>query len=267
MANGNARTLPVSGMAGREAVPEVRRIGIGDIREALRRGIDDFLAIPTQWLFLGLIYPVVGLVAARAAWGGDFLALLYPMLAGLSLMGPFAALGLTELSRRRERGDTVSWIDAFGVLRSPAIGSILALGLLLAVIFVAWIGAAYAVYATTIGSQQPASMGGLIRDVIDTPEGWRLLLIGNAVGFGFALLVLMLTVVSFPLLLDRNVPLGTAIRTSLRACLDNPVPMALWGLVVAAALLLGSIPAFVGLAVAMPVLGHASWHLYRRVVV
>lgn len=244
----------------------VRRIGVADVREALRQGVDDFLAIPTQLLFLGLIYPLAGLVTARAAYGGDLLPLLYPMVAGLSLMGPVAAIGIYELSRRRERGETVGWLNAFDVLRSPNIGSIAALGVLLAVVFVAWLTVAHLIYGATIAPAHPASIGTLLRDVFDTPQGWTLLLLGNAVGFVFALAVLVLTVVSFPMLLDRNVTLGAAVQTSVRACLANPAPMALWGLIVAAGLLLGCIPLFVGLAVAMPVLGHATWHLYRRVV-
>ncbi|MBY0332638.1 MAG: DUF2189 domain-containing protein [Acetobacteraceae bacterium] len=265
MADSNAWTAPAHA-AQTGAEPTIRRIGIAELREALRRGIDDFLAVPTQLVILGLIYPLVGLVAARAAWGGSILPLLYPMVAGLTLMGPVAALGLTELSRRREAGEQVSWVQAFGVLRSPAIGAIIGLGLLLTVIFLAWLAAAQAIYAATLGPTGPESLGALLREVFDTAAGWRLLAIGNLVGFGFALLVLALTAVSFPLLLDRNTTLATALRTSVRACLVNPGTMALWGLLVAALLLLGCIPFFVGLAVVMPVLGHATWHLYRQLV-
>ena len=266
MATGQGWTMPLrqGGHAGAE--PEVRRIGIPALRAALRGGIDDFLAIPTQLFFLGLIYPLVGFVAARAAWGGDILPLLWPMVAGLSLLGPVAALGLTELSRRREQGEDVTWSDGFRVFGAPAIGSIIGLALILAILFLAWLLAAQLVYAATLGPDQPASPGALLRDVLDTSEGWRLLLFGNLVGFGFAVAALMLSAVSFPLMLDRGVGLGTAIRTSVRACLANPGPMALWGLMVAALLLLGCIPFFVGLAVVMPVLGHATWHLYRQVV-
>jgi uncharacterized membrane protein len=265
MPTGQAWTMPAD-QTRATSEPDIRRIGIAEVREAVRLGIDDFLAIPTQLLFLGLIYPLVGLVAARAAWGGDILPLLYPMVAGLSLMGPVAALGLTELSRRRERGWHVGWMDAFRVIRSPAIGSIIGLSLILAAIFLAWLVTAQAIWRGTIGPAHPASLGAMLHAVLDTEAGWRLLLLGNLAGFGFAVLVLMLSVVTFPLLLDRPVTLGTAIRASLRACWRNPGPMALWGLIVAAGLLLGCVPAFVGLAVAMPVLGHASWHLYRRVV-
>lgn len=249
------------------AAPAIRHIGIADLRDALWRGTDDFLAAPTQLLFLGLIYVVVGLIAARVAFGGDLLPLAFPLVAGLSLMGPVAAIGVYELSRRRERGMPVKAMDAFGVLRSPAIGSIVALGIALAVLFVAWVWAADAIYNATLGTVRPASMGSFARDLLDTGAGWRLILIGNLVGAGFATIVLVVTVVSFPLLLDRNVGIGVAVRTSIRAFRENPGVMLIWGVVVGAALLLGSLPAFVGLAVVMPVLGHATWHLYRKVVV
>jgi uncharacterized membrane protein len=247
--------------------PAIRRIGLHDLRDALARGWEDFTATPTQLIFLGIIYPLVGLIAARAAAGGPLLPLLYPMVAGLSLMGPLAAIGIYELSRRRERGLDVSWVNAFDVLRSPALGAIVALGVLLCAIFVAWLFAAQLVYQATMGGlPAPASIGELAEQVFGTEAGWTLILFGNAVGFLFAVLVLTLTVVSFPLLLDRDVGLRVAVRTSVRAVLANPVTMAAWGLIVAALLVLGCLPIFVGLAVVMPLLGHATWHLYRRVV-
>jgi uncharacterized membrane protein len=248
--------------------PAVRRIGVSDLREALRRGWADFMATPTQLIFLGVIYVLIGLVEARIAAEGELLPLFYPIVAGLSIMGPFVALGIYELSRRREKGLSVSWVNIFDVRRSHSIGAIIGLGLMLAIIFLAWLLAAQVVYEITMGGlPQPDSLGGLLSLVMSTPEGWNLILLGNAVGFLFAVLVLVLTVVSFPLLLDRDVTLRTAVRTSIRACLVNPVTMALWGLTVAGLLFLGCLPIFVGLAVVMPLLGHATWHLYRRVVV
>ncbi|BDG72290.1 hypothetical protein Rmf_22190 [Roseomonas fluvialis] len=249
------------------ATPELRRIGLADLRDALSRGFDDFLAAPTQLVFLGLLYPVIGFVAARAAWGGPLLPLLYPLLAGLSLMGPLMAIGLYEISRRREQGHAVSWLDAFAVLRSPAIVSIVLLGLMLLGIFLLWLVAAQVIYGSTVGAVPHATPGALLHDVIDTQAGWRMLLIGNLVGGGFAVLVLVLTVVSFPMILDRQVGPGVAIRTSVRAVILNPMAMALWGVVVAAGLVIGTVPLFIGLAVVVPVLGHATWHLYRKVVV
>lgn len=248
------------------ADPVVRRIGTTDLKAALAKGYDDFTATPTQLVFLGIIYPLIGIVAGTAASGGELLPLLYPLVAGLSLMGPVAAVGIYELSRRREQGLEVSWLNAFDVLRSPSIGSIAALGLLLCAIFVAWLFAAQAVYQATMDGDIPASIGDFARRVLTTGAGWDLILLGNAVGLLFAVLVLTLTVVSFPLLLDRNVGVRVAVRTSFRAVLLNPVTMALWGLIVAVALLIGCLPLFVGLAVVMPMLGHSTWHLYRRVV-
>ena len=249
------------------ALPTIRHIGVADIRGAFAAGVDDFLAIPTQLVFLCFLYPVVGLVAARAATGSGLIPLLFPLVAGITLLGPVLAVGVYELSRRRESGQTATWLNAFDVLRSPAILSIAAMGALLLVIFLAWIGAAKLIFDATIGSQAPASPGALAMAVLDTWAGWWLIGIGNLVGLAFAAGVLALTVVSVPMILDRNVSPVLAMQTSLRAVRANPGPLALWGLVVAATLLLGCIPLFIGLAVAMPILGHASWRLYRRLVV
>lgn len=245
----------------------IRRIGVADLRLALRQGWDDFLANPTQLVFLCVLYPLVGLVAARAFSGGDLLPLLWPLVAGLSLVGPVAAVGLYEISRRREAGEQVSWLTAFAVLRHPNLPQIAILGILLMAIFVAWVAVAKVIWNATLGHLPPMGFGEMLNAAFTTPEGQRLLLFGNGAGFLFALAVLMLTVVSVPLLLDRPVGVGSAISASVQACLANPAPMAIWGMLVAVLLLLGCLPAFIGLAVVMPVLGHATWHLYRRVVV
>jgi uncharacterized membrane protein len=248
------------------ATPHVRRISLADLRAALHDGWEDFRASPTQLIFLCILYPITGLLVARAASGGDLLALLWPLVAGLSLVGPVAAVGLYEISRRREAGEATSWLTAFQVLRNPNFLSIAALGVLLMAVFVLWVGVARAIYDATLGELPRRGLGEIVHLALTTPEGHRLLLLGNGLGFLFALAVLVFTVVSVPMLLDRGGTLGTAIRTSLAACMLNPLPMACWGLIVAGLLLLGALPAFAGLAVAMPVLGHATWHLYRRLV-
>src|SRR5262245_51596792 len=248
------------------ARPVVRRIGFGDLRDALKRGLDDFWAMPTHAIFLCLIYPIVGVVLARLALGYDVISLLFPLAAGFALVGPFAAIGFYELSRRREQGLATSWEDAFDVLRSPTRGAIAALGFLLLAIFVIWIAVAQAIYVANFGYEPAASIPHFIRQVFTTPEGWMLIIVGNLVGFLFAVLVLAISVVSFPLLLDRDVGAVEAVLTSVRAVAANPVTMALWGLIVAALLVLGSLPLLFGLAVVVPILGHATWHLYRKVV-
>jgi uncharacterized membrane protein len=209
---------------------------------------------------------VVGFVLARIVLGANVLPLLFPLAAGFALIGPFAATGLYELSRRQEMGLEVSWKDAFGARRSPSIDGILALGALLMVVFLLWIAAAQAIYIANFGYAPAASIPNFLSQVFTTPQGWTMIVLGNGVGFLFALAVLSISVVSFPLLLDRDVGAAVAILTSVRAVLMNPVPMAMWGLIVAFLLLIGSLPLFVGLALVMPVLGHSTWHLYRKLV-
>jgi uncharacterized membrane protein len=246
--------------------PVVRKIGLSDLKDALVQGIADFSAMPSHAVFLCLIYPIVGLLLARLTLGYDILPLLFPLASGFALVGPFAAIGFYELSRRREQGLPVSWQDAFDIFRSPSRDAIGALALLLLIIFAIWIALAQAIYVAYFGYEPAASIPHFIDQVFTTPAGWRLIIVGNFVGFLFAVVVLAISVVSFPLLLDRDVGAVEAVLTSLRVVARNPVMMALWGLIVAALLLIGSLPLFFGLAVVVPVLGHATWHLYRKVV-
>jgi len=245
--------------------PRVHTITTADLRDALAKGLDDFKHKPSHVIFLVVIYPIVALFLSRLVFGYDVLPLFFPLVAGFALVGPVAAIGLYELSRRREQDLEVAWKHAFGVLRSPSIRSILALGAVLAVIFFAWLGAAMAIYEATLGTP-PDSVADFARRLFTTSAGWALIIIGNGVGFLFALTVLIISVVSFPMLIDRHVSTLAAVRTSIRACAASPWPMAAWGLIVAGGLVIGCLPFFIGLAVVMPILGHATWHLYRRVV-
>ncbi|HEX7776229.1 MAG TPA: DUF2189 domain-containing protein [Parvibaculum sp.] len=246
--------------------PAVRRIGVSDVRDALAKGFDDFGAFRTDVVFLCVFYPVIGLVLARATFSNNLLPLLFPLASGFAIVGPFAALGLYEMSRRREQGREVVWTEAFEVIHARAAGAIAILGLMLVAIFLAWLFAAWGIYRVTLGPDAPVSTAAFVHDVFMTQAGWTMIGVGMAVGFLFALLAMTISIISFPLLIDRDVGLDTAIRTSMRAVRENPVPMAVWGLVVAGALVAGSIPLFAGLIVVMPVLGHATWHLYRKVV-
>lgn len=248
-------------------LPMVRRIAMTDLVAALRRGLDDFMAAPTQLLFLGILYPVVGAVAAAWASEADLVPMIYPMIAGITLMGPLVAIGIYELSRQRELGRPISWRNAFDVRRSPALGSVAWLGVLLLALLVAWLAAAERIYLATVGAAGPLSLPEFLGDLFTTPEGLTLVLVGNGVGFLFALAVLCLSVVSFPFLLDRGGSVWRAIHLSARCVRRNPGPMAAWGLMVALLLLVGCLPLFVGLAFIVPVLGHATWHLYRRMVI
>lgn len=252
--------------------PAVRHIALSDLRIVLAEGWADFSANPTHIIFLCALYPIVGLLLGRAAAGNDTLPLVFPLVAGFALIGPLAALGLYEISRRREHGLPVSWRDAFRVVRARNLWAIMLLGVVMMLVFVLWLQTACWVFRATVGTA-PDSIGQFARVVLTTWKGWELIVLGHLVGLPFALAVLSSTVISFPMLLDRDLPGGAAMQasfavsTSLAAVRANPVTMLAWGLIVAVALALGSAPFFIGLAVVLPILGHATWHLYRRTIV
>jgi uncharacterized membrane protein len=249
------------------AGPVIRTIQLSDLHDALKRGWEDFKAVPSHAIVLCVIYPVLGLVLARTVMGYSVLPLLFPLAAGFALIGPFAALGLYELSSRRELGEEASAWDAMEVLRSPSFGAMLGLGTLLLALFVTWVATAQAIYVAAFGYEGVTGISDFLRRVLTTPQGWWLIVVGCGAGFLFALAALCISVISFPLMLDRHASAGEAMVTSLRAVAKNPVPMAAWGVIVAVLLALGTIPAFLGLAVVIPLLGHATWHLYRKVIV
>ena len=248
------------------ATPRVRRFSAEDCFSALKEGLDDFLAMPTYPVFVGLFYAVAGIALFAMTSLGNALHLAFPLAAGFALIGPFVAIGLYEMSRRRERGLAVRGRDAFTVLRSPALPSILAFGLVLLAIFAAWIFAAELIYVWLYGPNPPAAANSFLRDVLTTGRGWTLIVVGGLVGFCFAAITLAISVASFPLMLDRDIGLVPALDASWRVTLANPFSVALWGLIVAVALVLGSLPLFFGLAVVIPVLGHATWRLYRKAI-
>ena len=247
--------------------PKVRTIGVADLKQALRAGVQDFQALRTDVAFLCVVYPLIGLLMARFAFHQGMLPLIFPLLSGFALLGPVAAVGLYAMSRKREQGGEASWADAFAVLRAPAFGVIFVLGLFLLATFLVWILVADGLYALTMGPAVPVSMTAFGHDVLTTSGGWALIVLGLGSGFVFAAVVLVVSVVSFPLLLDRNVGLPMAVVTSVRVARKNPVTVALWGVIVAVGLALGSLPLLLGLIVVVPILGHATWHLYRAAVV
>jgi uncharacterized membrane protein len=246
---------------------EIRHITPSDVLQALAQGLDDFAAMPSHAVFLCVIYPLIGLFLIAFVSGNAMVPLAFPIAAGFALVGPFAAIGLYELSRRREAGLDTTSSHALDVLHSRSIGAIVALGILLMLIFLVWVAVANAIYVANFGYNAPASVSKFVTDIFTTRAGWNVIVVGTIVGFLFALVALTISAISFPLLLDRDVGAAVAVLTSIRVVLANPVAMAFWGLIVAFLLVAGSLPFFLGLTVVMPVLGHATWHLYRKAVV
>jgi uncharacterized membrane protein len=246
--------------------PPVRRIAAADLRFALAAGWRDFTSMRGDLLFAGLIYPIVGLVAASVSLGGALIPLFFPIAAGIGLLGPLTALGFYELARRREEGLDSTWSHFLDVRKRPSFPDMLGVGAILLGLFALWVAVAGGLYLLFWGPAAPPSLGAFLTRLFTTSDGWELIVVGNIVGAGFAVAVLALSVVSLPMLVDREVGAGMAIRTSLAAFGANFGAMVRWGLIVAALLVLGSIPAFVGLAVVLPWLGYATWHLYTRLV-
>lgn len=246
--------------------PAVRRIGPADLGAALQAGWRDFWEKPSHLVFLGLIYPFAAAAIAFWSSGVNAWPLLFPLISGLALIGPLAALPFYETSRRRELGLDANWLSTLQVFRSPAMPSIAAVGVMLLFVFTTWLLVAQFFYESLFGPGSPASLAVFLEEIMGTAEGQMLMLWGNLIGLGFAALVLACAAISIPLLLDRDVGAAVAIQTSVRATLKNPLMIALWGLIVAGLLVLGALPLLVGLAIVVPVLGHATWHLYRRLV-
>ncbi|HET9813606.1 MAG TPA: DUF2189 domain-containing protein [Sphingomicrobium sp.] len=244
----------------------VRKIGNDDLNWSLRQGLDDFKAMRGDLVFAGLIYTFIGIAAAVMTTNGPLMPFFFPVVAGVGLLGPVAAVGFYELARRREDGLESGWKHFLDVRKRPSVDDMgIVAGLLLA-IFALWLIAAGILYVALFGWATPTSIGGFLSAVFTTPKGWALILAGAAIGAIFGWIVLALSVASLPLLVDCDVGAAEAVSASWRAAHANKAEMIRWGLTVLVLLVLGSIPLFVGLAFVLPWLGYSTWHLYTRLI-
>ncbi|MET0365737.1 MAG: DUF2189 domain-containing protein [Sphingobium sp.] len=257
---------PTAAAPASRSLPAIRNIHASDLHWALREGMSDFLTFRGDIILAGFIYPAVALLAAVLALGGEMLPIVFPMAAAFSLLGPLIAIGFYEMARRRESGLEAGWSHFLDPLRGTNRTQIIGLALGLVTLALGWLFMANSIYESTLGRLHPQGLGDFLSMLFTTPEGWRMMVFGNVVGLAFALVTLVTMIASFPMLVDRNVHASDAVETSLRASFHNPMMTLRWGLYVAVILAVACVPLFLGLAVALPVLGYASWHLYTRMV-
>lgn len=257
----------MTGATGTSIRPAVRKIGVSDVFSALREGYEDFREKPSHYAFVALIYPIAGAIMIGWSAGVELLPMVYPLLTGFALLGPLLALGLMEISRRRELGQPADWSSVLDLVKSPSLPSLLMMSAYLVTLFMIWLVVARGLYLSMIGDYPAPGLFAFASGVFDHPNAGVFLFWSNAMGFALALVALLISLVAFPMLLDRDCGAASAVSTSVRASLANPVPVALWGLMVAALLAIGMATLMVGLIVIVPVLGHATWHFYRRLVV
>ena len=245
----------------------IRTISDEDLRASLRQGLDDFLVFRGDIVFAGLVYTVIGIAAVVMTTSMPLMPFFVPVVAGVGLLGPVAAVGFYELSRRREAGQTdIHWFNFLDVRKRPTVDDMGVVAGLLLAIFLAWLLAAGILYALLFGWATPQSVSGFIGMIFETRRGWALIVAGGVVGGIFGWIVLCLSVVSLPMLVDRNISAAQAVSASWRAAHANRGAMIRWGLVVFVLLVAGSIPLFVGLAFVLPWLGYSTWHLYTRLI-
>lgn len=245
----------------------VRTISLNDLWQSLKSGYDDFHATPALGVFLtGLLYLLFALLLTLFVVGKNLLPLIFPIVAGFTLLGPAVSVGIFEMSRRRERGLEVSWRSTFDFVHSSAFAPILALSLAMMLLYLAWLASAEFLFFGLFGDHPPASASDFATQLMTTRRGAGLIFYGCLLGFIFAFIALAISAVAFPLLLDRPVSAATAVVTSIRAVTSNLLVMMVWGLIVVVLLIAGAAVFLIGLAAVLPILGHATWHLYRRVV-
>lgn len=249
--------------AGARPMPEILELDLSDLRAALAAGWRDFLRAPLYGLFFAGVYVLGGWLIAWASltegqiWWTIFAG------AGFPILGPFIACGFYEVSRRLEMGEPLDWGGVLGAVFRQKDRQIPTMAAIIVVFFLFWNFLAHMIFALFLGTATLTNITSSVQ-VFLTPEGLAMLAFGTVVGAIFAGVLYALTVVSLPLLMDREVDFITAMITSWTLVAANPGVMLVWGAAIAASLFLGMVTGFLGLFVALPLFGHASWHLYRR---
>lgn len=244
-------------------VTVAKDLTMGDLRAALAAGWRDFMARPLFGLFFAGIYVAAGLFLYFALFSRGEIAWLVPAAAGFPLLAPFVAVGLYEVSRRREAGLPMSWANILGAIVTRGHGQLAVMGMVVFIIFGFWLGIAHAIFSIFLAD---SGVGSGSLGVFLTTPGILMMLVGSIVGALMALAFFSTMVVSLPMLVDRDVDFVTAIITSLATVRSNTRVMFAWAVIVALSLFAAMLPFFLGLLIVLPVLAHATWHLYRRAV-
>jgi len=260
-----SKSIAARGPARSKQIP-VREITNEDLRASLRQGLDDFQAMRGDLVFAGLIYTFIGIAAAVMTTNGPLMPFFFPVVAGVGLLGPVAAVGFYELARRRADGLESGWKHFIDVRKRPSVDDMGVVAGLLLAIFGLWVLVAGLLYVVLFGWATPTSITGFFDTVFTTPRGWALIVAGAVAGAIFGWFVLALSIISLPMLVDCDISASRAVSASWRAAHANKPQMIRWGLIVIGLLVLGSIPLFVGLAFVLPWLGYSTWHLYTRLV-
>jgi uncharacterized membrane protein len=247
------------------AVPEVNEVDFSDLKTSLALGWKDFTRAPVLGLIFSAVYVLGGWLVFWASTTEGQIWWTLPASAGFPILGPFIACGFYEISRRLEAGEPLSAAAIFGVIFRQKDRQIPAIAAVIVVYFLFWNFLSHMIFALFLGNATMTNVSSSL-DVFLTAEGLMMLGFGTLVGAAFATLLFCLTVVSLPMLLDREVDFVTAMLTSFALVRENPVVMLGWGALIAVCLFLGMIPGFLGLFVVLPLFGHASWHLYRRAI-
>jgi uncharacterized membrane protein len=243
----------------------INAIGVSDVLFSLRDGLRDFQKAPVYGLFFGLAYAAFGWLLVYLMVGLDFGSYVYPMVTGFALVAPFAGAAFYEISRRLQTGEPLSWGAVFGCIFGKGGKAVGTMAIVTTFAYIIWLDIAAALYVMFF-SMKPLRFEALLEAIITTPKGMVFFVVGNAIGAVLALIVFSIMVVSLPMVFDREVDFVTAMITSVKSVLANPKPMLLWCVIIGVLLGLSLVSLFVGLIVTLPILGHATWHLYRRVV-